>query len=191
MPSLKEHYVTTIAPKLREAFALPNVMAVPRIMKVVVNVGMGQAIREPKIAELVLASLTRMTGQRPVRTLARKSIATFKLREGQAIGTMVTLRGKRMWDFLEKLIRATLPRVRDFRGIPQSAVDRQGNLSIGFREHMVFPEIRMDDVDQMHGVQVTVVTNAGTRERGVALFQALGVPFRSDSPQSQGERKRT
>lgn len=178
MPSLKEHYATAIAPKLRESLGLSNVMAVPRVMKIVVNVGMGQAVREPKIAELVLASLTRMTGQRPVRTLARKSIATFKIREGLAIGTMVTLRGTRMWDFLEKLIRAALPRVRDFRGIPQSAVDRQGNLSIGFREHMVFPEIRMDDVEQMHGVQVTVVTNAGSRERGLALFRSLGIPFR-------------
>jgi len=189
--TLKERFTTEIGPKIRQELGSQNSMAVPRIMKIVVNVGMGQAVRDPKVSESVAASLARMTGQRPVRTLARKSIATFKIREGMAIGTMVTIRGKRMWDFLERLIRVTLPRVRDFRGISQRAVDRGGNLSIGFREHLVFPEIRADEVEHLHGVQVTVVTNAGTRERGLALFRALGVPFQEAvSRQPQGERKR-
>lgn len=178
MPSLKEHYATMTAPELRTALGESSVMAVPRVVKIVVNVGMGQAIRDPKVAETVVASLARITGQRPVRTLARKSIATFKVRQGMAIGAMVTLRGKRMWDFLEKMIRVALPRVRDFRGIPKQSVDRQGNLSLGFREHMVFPEIRTDEVELLHGIQVTVVTTAGTRERGLALFRSLGIPFR-------------
>lgn len=191
--SLKDRYQQEIVPKLRQELGLKNVMAVPRIVKIAVNVGMGQAVRDPKIAGAVTASLARMTGQRPVQTLARKSIATFKIREGMAIGMMVTLRGRRMWDFLERMIRVTLPCVRDFRGITQSAVDRQGNLSIGFREHLVFPEIRADDVEQSHGLQVTVVTDAGSRERGLALFRAIGVPFRADSSDTQagaGQRSR-
>ncbi|MBI4449860.1 50S ribosomal protein L5 [Candidatus Uhrbacteria bacterium] len=175
--TLKERYQQDIVPKLQAEFGLRTRMAVPRIGKVVVNVGMSQALRDPKIGETVIASLTRITGQRPVRTLARKSIAAFKVRQGQAIGAVVTLRGPRMWDFLEKLIRVTLPRVRDFRGVARSAVDQSGNLSIGFREHAVFPEIRSDDAEQLHGVQVTVVTGARSHERGLVLFKALGVPF--------------
>ncbi len=176
--TLKDRYQKEIVPRLMADLGCTNPMAVPRPKKIVVNVGMGKTITDPKIAETVTQSLLRMTGQRPVRTLARKSIASFKIRQGMPIGAMVTLRGKRMWDFLEKLIRVALPRIRDFRGIPPTAVDRQGNLSLGFREHVVFPEIRSDEVEQLHGVQVTVVANAGARERGLALFRALGVPFR-------------
>lgn len=182
---LKDRYHKEMVPQLQRELGLTNSMAVPRLLKIVVNVGMGQALRDPKVAEVVAQSLVRITGQRPVRTLARKSIAAFKVRQGMAIGMMATLRGQRMWDFFEKLIRVTLPRVRDFRGIPQSAVDRQGNLSIGFREHVIFPEIRTDEVDQLHGIEVTVVTNAGSRERGIVLFQAFGVPFRADSPDAR------
>lgn len=188
--SLKERYQQEIVPKLQAELGLKTRMAVPRIGKVVVNVGMSQSLRDPKIGETVVASLTQITGQRPVRTLARKSIAAFKVRQGQAIGAMATLRGPRMWDFLEKLIRVTLPRVRDFRGVSPSAVDQSGNLSIGFREHAVFPEIRSDDAEQLHGVQVTVVTGARSHERGLALFRALGVPFRTDTPQAKPPRKR-
>jgi large subunit ribosomal protein L5 len=177
--SLQERFGKEIVPQLMEVLNERNRMAVPRVLKIVVNVGMGKSVMDPKVAETVTQSLTRITGQRPVRTLARKSIASFKIRQGLAIGTMVTLRGRRMWDFLEKVIRVALPRVRDFRGIAPSAVDRGGNLSIGFREHVVFPEIRSDEVEHLHGVQVTVVTNAGARDRGLALFRALGVPFRS------------
>lgn len=176
--TLKDRYYKEIVPQLQHALGLKNSMAVPRIEKVVVNVGMGQAVHDPKIAEAVIKSLTRITGQRPVQTLARKSIATFKVRQGMAIGVMATLRGRRMWDFLEKLIRVALPCVRDFRGIPAGAVDRQGNLSIGFREHTVFPEIRGDEAEQLHGVQITIATDAGNHERGLALFRALGMPFR-------------
>jgi len=188
--TLKERYQQDIVPKLQEEFGLKSRMAVPRIGKVVVNVGMSQALRDPKIGEIVIASLTRITGQRPVRTLARKSIAAFKVRQGQAIGAVATLRGPRMWDFLEKLIRVTLPRVRDFRGVASSAVDQSGNLSIGFREHAVFPEIRSDDAEQLHGVQVTVVTGARSHDRGMALFRALGVPFKADDPQARTTKKR-
>ncbi|MBI4434320.1 50S ribosomal protein L5 [Candidatus Uhrbacteria bacterium] len=177
--TLKDRYQKEIVPKLMTDLGLTNPMAVPRIQKIVVNVGMGKTLADPKITESIAQSLLRITGQRAVRTLARKSIASFKIRQGMAIGCLVTLRGARMWDFLEKLIRAALPRVRDFRGVSLSAVDQGGNLSLGFREHVVFPEIRSDEVEHVHGLQVTVVTNAGARDRGLALFRALGVPFRT------------
>lgn len=200
MASLKDRYQKEIVPQLQQALGVKNPMAVPRAEKIVVNVGMGKTITDPKVAETIAQSLLRITGQRPVLTLARKSIASFKIRQGMAIGTMVTLRGRRMWDFLEKLIRVALPRVRDFRGVAPSTVDRGGNLSIGFREHVMFPEVRSDEIEHIHGLQVTVVTNARTRERGLALFRALGVPFRADNldaragagqqPQAASRRKR-
>ncbi|MBI4433227.1 50S ribosomal protein L5 [Candidatus Uhrbacteria bacterium] len=187
--SLNERYNKEIVPQLMQELALPNRMAVPRVTKIVLNVGMGQAQRDPKIAETISASLMRMTGQRPVRTLARQSIASFKIRKGMPIGVMVTLHGKYMWDFLEKLVRVTLPRVRDFRGLSPTTVDHQGNCSIGFREHVVFPEIHMDDVEQVHGVQVTIVSNAKTRERGFAMFRALGFPFHEPVAKPKKEKK--
>lgn len=178
--TLKERYHKEIAPKLAVDLGLRNAMAVPRVRKITVNVGMGAATSDPKLPEVIERSLTRITGQKPVRTLARKSIASFKIREGAPVGMMVTLRGARMWDFLEKLIRSTLPRVRDFRGVPLSTVDASGNLSIGLREHVVFPEIRPDEVEKVHGLQVTAVTDAGDRTQGLALFRALGVPFQGE-----------
>lgn len=175
--SLQERYQKEIVPQLQRTLGLPNPMAVPRVMKVVLNVGIGKQQSDPKFADLVEQSLVRMTGQRPVRTLARKSIASFKIREGMPVGMAVILRGSRMWDFLEKLIRVSLPRVRDFRGLPIRSVDREGNCSIGFREHVVFPEIRSDEVEKIHGVQVTIATNAADHERGLALLRSLGLPF--------------
>ena len=177
--TLKERYNTEIVPRLMRDLGYTNPMAVPRVQKIVLNVGMGAAQSDPKLADAVERSLVHITGQRPVRTLARKSIASFKIRQGMPIGMMTTLRGKRMWDFLEKLIRVSLPRVRDFRGIAPSTVDGRGNLSIGFREHVMFPEITGDEVEKTHGIQVTVVSSAGNRAAGLALFTALGVPFRT------------
>ena len=177
--TLKERYQQEIVPQLMRDLGVTNPMAVPRLQKIVVNVGIGAAQSDPKLAEAVERTLTRITGQRPVRTLARKSIASFKIRQGMPIGMMATLRGKRMWDFFEKLIRVSLPRVRDFRGVTPTAVDGQGNCSIGFREHVVFPEIKTDEVEKVHGMQVTVVSTARNRAAGVALFTALGIPFRA------------
>ncbi|MFH1430550.1 MAG: 50S ribosomal protein L5 [Candidatus Uhrbacteria bacterium] len=174
--TFRERYEKEVAPKLKEELGEKSTMAVPRIVKVVLNSGTGTQ-RDPRLPDIVADTFERITGQRPVRTKARKSIAAFKLREGNPVGVVVTLRGRRMWDFLEKFTVVTLPRVRDFRGLSDKIVDTQGNCSIGFREHVMFPEIEPDAVDQLHGLQITIVTTAGGRERGLALFRALGFPF--------------
>lgn len=175
---LREKYNKTIAPALMEKLGLSSLMAVPKPTAISINVGMtvGQ-LKEPKFAEAVESTLLRITGQKPVATLAKKSIASFKVRQGMTIGMKVTLRGNRMWHFLEKLINVTLPRVRDFRGVPDSVVDKQGNLSVGFKEFIAFPEIRSDEVERLHGLQVTVTTTAGTRAKGLELFRQMGFPF--------------
>ena len=162
---------------LKTELGITNPMALPHVVKVVVSVGLSQGIKDPKIMETVEQTLVRITGQKPVKTKAKKSLANFKIREGMVVGTMVTLRGKRMWDFLEKLVGATFPRIRDFRGISPKIVDEHGNLSIGFRENIAFPEIRSDEVERLHGLQITVATTAKTRKRGQLLFKALGFPF--------------
>lgn len=177
LTSLKEKYQKEIAPALAKELKLSNIWAVPRPEKVVVNVGISASQKDPKLAEVVQDVLERITGQRPVATKARKSIAGFKTREGMVVGYMATLRGGRMFDFIDKLIRVTLPRVRDFRGIPETSVDKNGNLSIGFREHLAFPEIRSDEVEKIHGLEVTIATNLNDHEKGLALFRALGFPF--------------
>ena len=175
---LRETYDKKIVPALMERFGRKNRMAVPKLKLVSVNVGMStNLLKDPKIPETVEATLTRITGQKPVKTLAKKSIASFKVRQGQNIGMKVTLRGARMWHFLEKLIHVTLPRVRDFRGISTKLVDKQGNLSLGFKEYIAFPEIRTDEIEKLHGVQVTVNTTAKNREEGLELFRLLGFPF--------------
>ena len=175
---LRETYDKKIVPALMERFGYKNRMAVPKLTLVSVNVGMStNLLKDPKIPETVETTLARITGQKPVKTLAKKSIASFKIREGQTIGMKVTLRGDRMWHFLEKLIHVTLPRVRDFRGISPKLVDKQGNLSLGFKEYIAFPEIRSDEIERLHGVQVTVSTTAKTREEGLELFRKLGFPF--------------
>ncbi len=156
---------------------IKNAHAAPKVMKVIVSVGLSQAIKDPKVLDTVEQTLLRITGQKPVKTKAKKSIASFKLREGMVVGMMVTLRGDRMWDFLTRFTQFTFPRIRDFRGISDKTVDAQGNLSIGFRENLAFPEIRADEVERVHGLQVTVTSNAGSRARGLALFKALGFPF--------------
>jgi len=177
LPTLKELYQTKVTPALKQEFGYKNVMAVPKLVKVTLNVGFGQAAKDPKLQEAAVKTLTRITGQKPVVTVARKSISNFKIRQGMPVGAMVTLRGTRMYDFLTKLTRVALPRVRDFRGLPKGSVDAQGNLSIGFREHMVFPEIRQDELEAMHGLEVSIVSTAGAKAPGKRLFELLGFPF--------------
>lgn len=178
-PMLREKYDKEIVPAMMAKFGLKNRMAVPKVRQVSVNVGMtANQLKDQKFVETVESTLVRITGQKPVKTLAKKSIASFKIRAGMAIGMKVTLRGVRMWHFLEKLVGVTLPRIRDFRGISTKGVDRQGNLSIGFKEYIAFPEIRSDEIERLHGVQVTVSTDAGTKEKGLELFRLMGFPFR-------------
>lgn len=181
MNNLQTEYKSVVAPKLQEHFGLSNALAAPKIVKITVSVGVGKVLREPKDIEVVERTLMRITGQKPIHTKAKKSIAGFKVREGMVVGLQVTLRGKRMWDFLEKLIHVALPRVRDFRGLEQSIVGADGDCTIGIREHIAFPEIRSDEVERIHGLAVTVTTTAGTREKGLALLTALGFPFKKNT----------
>lgn len=176
--SFFEHYRLAVIPKLQTALGAQNVLALPRLLKVVVNVGVGKHFREDKDIENVERIVTRITGQKPVRTKAKKSISSFKVREGMVVGIVATLRGKRMYDFVEKLVHTTLPRVRDFRGLEVKSVDRHGNCTIGVKEHIAFPEIRSDEVERIYGMEVTLVTNAENHERGLAFFRALGFPFK-------------
>ncbi len=179
--TLRERYQSSAIPALKQRFGYTNVLAVPRITKVVLNVGVGRASRDVKELDMVVKTLERITGQKPVLTSARKSIASFKIREGMPIGAMVTLRGKRMEHFLEKLIHVALPRVRDFRGLSPQSFDKNGVYTLGLREHLVFPEIATDSIDKIHGVAVTIVTTARTSEEGMTLLQSLGFPFRNQS----------
>lgn len=178
--SLKTKYQKEVIPQMREKFGYTNNLAVPKIEKVTINVGLSRSITEKdsKYIDLVKESLNKITGQKPVETIARQSISGFKIRQGLVIGLMVTLRGSRMYDFLDKLINVALPRTRDFRGLSSDSVDKSGNLSIGIREHLVFPEIRPEDVQKIHGLQVTITTTAKNHEKGLELFKLLGFPFR-------------
>jgi len=180
MHNFKEKYQKEIIPALKEKFGYKNNLAIPKIEKVVINVGTGHGLKDPKFNEVVENTLKRITGQRPVKTIAKKSISNFKIREGLVVGMVVTLRGKRMNDFVDKLVNATLPRIRDFRGLDASSVDPKGNLNIGFKEHIAFPEIKPDEVEKIHGLQVSIVTTAKTREEGLELFKLLGFPFRKE-----------
>jgi len=175
--SLQEHYTTTIAPQLKVQLGLKNIMQVPHIEKVVINVGVGRFTKDKQYIENVEHTLLRITGLKPVRTKARQSISNFKIREGNVVGVKVTLRGKRMYDFLEKLLRVTLPRVRDFRGISKKGFDATGNYTLGFKEHLAFPEIKADEVDLIHGLEIVVHTTARDKETGLLLLTAMGFPF--------------
>jgi large subunit ribosomal protein L5 len=177
MNILRERYQKEIAPALLKAFDLKNVMQVPRIQKVVVNIGAGEALDNPKALDAAVADLTAIVGQKPIMTKARKSIANFKLREGRLIGTKVTLRGERMWSFLDRLLNVVLPRVRDFRGVSANAFDGRGNYTLGLRDQLVFPEIEYDKIDKLRGMEVTIVTTARSDEHARALLQLLGMPF--------------
>jgi large subunit ribosomal protein L5 len=174
---MQERYNKEIVPALRNAFDLKNVMQVPRIEKVVVNIGLGEAMDNPKALESAVSDLTIITGQKPVTTKARKSIANFKLREGRLIGTKVTLRGERMWAFLDRLLSTALPRVRDFRGVSANAFDGRGNYTLGLRDQLIFPEIEYDKIDKLRGMEVTIVTTAKDDDQARVLLQLLGMPF--------------
>lgn len=179
MSELYETYKNEIVPKLKETFQYKNVMQVPKIEKVVLNMGLGEAIKNAKILESAAAELTQISGQKPVITRAKKSVAAFKLREGMPIGCTVTLRRDKMWDFINRLINVSLPRIRDFRGISGKAFDGNGNYTLGIREHIIFPEIQYDKIDQIKGMNVTLVTTAKTDEEGKELLKLLGMPFRN------------
>ena len=177
MNRMQEKYNNEVIPALRKAFDLQNVMEVPRIQKVVVNIGMGEAMDNPKAMEAAVNDLTIITGQKPVMTKARKSIANFKLREGRLIGTKVTLRGDRMWSFLDRLMNTALPRVRDFRGVSGNAFDGRGNYTLGLRDQLIFPEIEYDKIDKLRGMEVTIVTTAKNDDQARTMLQLLGMPF--------------
>lgn len=177
MTRLYERYVDKVVPALNEEFGYKNPMEVPSLTKVVVNMGLGEAIQNIKLIESAVQQIGLITGQKPVITKARRSIATFKLREGMPIGVMVTLRRDRMWEFLDRLMNIALPRVRDFRGVSAKAFDGKGNYSLGIREQIIFPEINYDKIEKIKGLNVTVVTTARTDEEARALLKALGMPF--------------
>ena len=174
---LKERYKEEIVPALKETLNLENVMQVPKIEKVVLNIGMGEAMENAKALDAAVEDLTKITVQRPVITKARKSIANFKLREGRSIGTKVTLRGERMWSFLDRLMNVALPRMRDFRGVNPDSFDGRGNYTLGFHEQLIFPEIDYDEIDKIRGFEVTIVTSADNDEAGRELLRMLGMPF--------------
>jgi len=178
MNRLKEIYKEEIAPELMEELSIENVMQIPKIEKIVVNIGVGEAIDNPKALDEAVRDLTTITGQRPVITKAKKSIANFKLREGRAIGTKVTLRGDRMWAFLDRLVNVALPRVRDFRGISPDSFDGRGNYTLGLQEQLIFTEINYDDVESVRGMEITIVTTAENDDQARALLTKLGMPFR-------------
>jgi len=179
MSRLKERYEKEVAPALKKEFGYSNVMAVPKIQKVVVNMGLGEATQNAKIVDTGADELGRITGQKPVVTRAKKSIAQFKVRKGMPIGTMVTLRGERMWDFLDRLVSIALPRVRDFRGVSPRGFDGRGNYTLGLKDQLLFPEIDYMKVDKARGMNISVVTTAETDEESRKLLQLLGVPFRA------------
>ena len=174
---LRQRYEEEVVPALVKEFEYQNPMQVPRLTKITVNIGLGEALQNSKAIEAATGDLTIMTGQKPVVTKAKRSIAQFKIREGNTIGVKVTLRGQRMWDFLERLTRLALPRIRDFRGVPSKSFDGRGNYSLGLREQLAFPEIDYDKVDRLRGLEMTVVTTAKTDEEGQRLLALLGMPF--------------
>ncbi|MEO5927121.1 MAG: 50S ribosomal protein L5 [Patescibacteria group bacterium] len=176
--TIKERYTKEIAPALTKEFGIKNPLAVPKVTAVTLSIGASHGLKDPKFLDIAESTLQRITGQKPVRTKAKKSIASFKIREGMVVGLRVTLRGPRMWHFLEKFLKVTFPRIRDFRGISAKHMDAQGNVSVGFREFLAFPEIRPDEVERVHGLEVTVTTTAKNREKGLALLTALGFPFK-------------
>jgi large subunit ribosomal protein L5 len=181
MNRMKDKYKKEIVPALIKTFEFKNVMQVPRVEKVVVNIGLGSEMENAKALEAAVSDLTKITGQKPVLTKARKSIAAFKLREGRIIGSKVTLRGERMWSFLDRLMNIALPRVRDFRGVSPDAFDGRGNYTLGLKDQLVFPEIEYDKIDKLRGLEITIVTTAKSDDHGRLLVQMLGMPFRKEA----------
>ena len=182
-PRLKEAYRSELQARLKDELSLDNVMQVPKPVKVVVNMGVGDAAKDAKLMDGAIKDLTNITGQKPALRRARKSIATFKIREGMPVGASVTMRGDRMWDFLDRLTSIVLPRIRDFRGLSAKSFDGRGNYNFGLNEQLVFPEIDYDDIDQTRGMDVTIVTSASDDEQGRALLRALGFPLREHARQ--------
>jgi large subunit ribosomal protein L5 len=185
-PRLLTHYKENVTPKLLEEFGFANIHQVPRVQKVVVNVGIGDAGRNQKLLDSVVSELTTITGQKPMITRARKSIAGFSLREGMPVGVTVTLRRAKMYDFLDRLVSAAIPRIRDFRGIPSRSFDGRGNYTLGVREQIIFPEIEYDSVVQVHGMDITVVTSTDRDDEAHALLREMGFPFRGATPVAIG-----
>ncbi len=177
MARLKEKYLKEVAPAMMTKFGYKNVMEIPRVEKVIVNMGVGEAVANPKVLDAAVNDLMTIVGQRPVVTRAKKSIAAFKIRQGMAIGTKVTLRGERMYQFLDKLLNVALPRVRDFRGVSPKAFDGRGNYTLGIKEQLIFPEIDYDKVDKVRGMDIIVVTTANTDEEARELLKLMGMPF--------------
>jgi large subunit ribosomal protein L5 len=183
VPRFKEQYDSTLRAQLQETLGLPNVMQVPRLEKIVVNMGVGGAVQQANLLDAAVRDLTQITGQKPMITRAKKSIAGFKLREGNAIGCKVTLRGARMYEFLDRLVSLAVPRIRDFRGLPSKSFDGHGNYTFGVTEQLIFPEIDYDKVDTNRGMDITIVTTARTDAEGKALLDAFGFPFRREGQQ--------
>jgi large subunit ribosomal protein L5 len=180
MPNIQQRYKNEVVPTLIKEFNYTTVMQAPRIQKIVLNIGAGDALDNPKTLDGAVADLQLITGQKPVLTIARKSIANFKLREGRQIGVKVTLRGARMWAFLDRLCNVALPRIRDFRGIPSKGFDGRGNFTLGLKEQLVFPEIQYDKIDMLRGMEITIVTTAQSDDEGRRLLELVGMPFRRD-----------
>lgn len=178
MARLKEHYVTTVVPELQKEFKYTSIMEVPRIEKITLNMGVGKAVTDKKVMEFALADLTKISGQKPVVTKARKSVATFKIRTGYPVGCMVTLRKDKMYEFLDRLVSIALPRVRDFRGLPAKAFDQGGNYNFGIKEQIVFPEIEYDKIDEIRGMNVTITTTAKSSAEAKALLKAFNFPVK-------------
>ena len=190
IPRLKAKYNNEIAAALRDQLGIENVMQVPKLEKIVINMGMGRAAGQPSLMEGAISDLTVISGQKPIVTKAKKSIANFKLREGQAIGAKVTLRGDRMWEFLDRLVSVAIPRIRDFRGLPAHSWDGQGNYTFGLNEQSMFAEIDPDKIDHQRGMDITIVTTADNDEVGYALLDAFGFPFKKGEDAANAPRKK-
>ena len=179
-PRLRGFYMETVRPKLQQQFTLSNPHEIPTLEKIVINVGVGEAIKQPRVLDTVVEELATITGQQPVKKKAKKSIANFGLRQGQEIGAAVTLRGARMWEFLDRFITVAIPRIRDFRGLGTRSFDGRGNYSLGVKEQMIFPEINYDSIESIHGMDITFVTSTNRDDQAYALLKELGMPFRSE-----------
>ena len=178
MARLKEFYKETVIPKLTKDLGVKNAMQVPKLVKITVNMGVGEAVADRKVMDAAVADLTKITGQKPKLCMSKKSIASFKVRENLAIGTKVTLRGERMWEFFDRLVTIAIPRIRDFRGINPRSFDGRGNFSLGIKEQIIFPEIQYDQIDQLRGMDITITTTAKDNKQGKALLEAFNFPFR-------------
>jgi len=181
-PRLQNYYMDTVRGRLQEQFNFKSVMQVPRLEKIVLNVGLGEATKNPKLLDSVLAEVAQITGQRPIVRRAKKAIANFNLREGMPVGVSVTLRRERMWEFLDRFVNVSVPRIRDFRGLPTRSFDGRGNYTVGVKEQLIFPEINYDKVEQIHGMDITFVTTTDRDDEALALLRELGMPFRGETP---------